>query len=119
LRKHGSRIPSLAQLEQDCGIEKTVLHNSLGRAQRDRRLVKINAKRYAETSLMNEFAQAALELTQDKPTLTVVELRDQLGCGRNVVIDVLEYFDTIGFTRRDGEARIILNRGLPDKQFAA
>ena len=75
-----------------------------------------------ELRLQTKFATPpnvpALELTQDKPTLSVVELRDHLSCGRNVVIDVLEYFDTIGFTRRQGDTRIILNRGLPDEQFA-
>ncbi len=119
LRKHGRRIPNLAQLEQECGVEKAALQRSLGRAQRDRRLVKINAKRYAEPSLVNEFAQAVLELTQDKSTLTVTECRDHLGCGRNLMIEVLEYFDGIGFTRRVGNARVILDRGLPDKHFTA
>ena len=119
LRKHGKRIPSLDQLEQDCGIGKAALNTGLVRAQRDRRVVKINAKRYAETSLLREFAQAALELTRDKPTLTVIEFRDHFGCGRNVIIDVLEYFDAIGFSRRVGNARIILNRELPEEQFPA
>ena len=106
-------------MEQECGIAKAALHRSLGRAQRDRRLVKINAKRYAETSLINEFAQAALTLTRDESPLTVAGFRDHLGCGRSVLIEVLEYFDTIGFTRRVGNARIILNRELPDQQLTA
>jgi len=119
LQKHGRRIPSLAELERDCGIEKDALHSGLNRAQRDRRIVRINAKRYVETSLLKEFAQAVLELTRDKPTLSVIEFRDHFGCGRNVIIDVLEYFDDIGFTRRQGDTRIILNRELPDEQFLA
>jgi selenocysteine-specific elongation factor len=115
LQKHGRKIPGITQLEQECGIAKLALQSSLDRAQRDRRLIKISPKRYALTSVMNEFARAALELTQDKPTLTVVEYRDHLGCGRNTAIEVLEYFDGIGFTRRDGEARIIRDRKLPDR----
>ena len=75
--------------------------------------------RYGETSLLYEFTQAALTLTRDKSTLTVAEFRDHFGCGRNVLIEVLEYFDAIGFTRRVGNARVILDRGLPDKRFIA
>ena len=119
LQKHGRQIPNLVQLEQECGLEKPALQRSLSRAQRDRRVVKINSKRYAETSLVYEIAQAVLVLTQDKTTLTVAEIRDHLGCGRNVLIEVLEYFDAMGFTRRMGNARVILDRGLPEKQFAA
>lgn len=119
LQKHGRQIPNLAQLEQECGLTEPALQRSLSRAQRDRRLIKVNSKRYAETSLLYEFAQAVLALTQDKPTLTITEFRDHFGCGRNVLIEVLEYFDTIGFTRRVGNARVILDRGLPDKRFTA
>ncbi len=119
LRKHGRQIPSVTQLEVECGIDKRALHASLRRAERDRRLTRINPKRYVEASMLNEFAQAALELTEDKRTLTVVECRDRLGCGRNVLIEVLEYFDTIGFTRRVGNARVILDRGLPERRFGA
>ena len=119
LRKHGRQIPNLAQLEQECGLEKPALHSTLSRAQRDRQVVKINAMRYAETSLVSEFAQAVLNLTHDKSTLSVAEFRDHFGCGRNVLIEVLEYFDAIGFTRRVGNARVILDRGIPDTRFAA
>lgn len=119
LKKHGRQIPNLAQLEQECGLAKPALQRSVSQAQRDRRLVRINSKRYAETSLLYEFAQAALALTRDGSTLAVAEFRDHFGCGRNVLIEVLEYFDAIGFTRRVGNARVILDRGLPDKQFTA
>ncbi len=119
LQKHGKQIPAVTQLEQECGIERQVLLHSIGRAQREGKLVKINAKRYALASVLNDFAQAALDLTADEPTLTVVRYRDHLGCGRNIAVDVLEYFDGIRFTRRDGEARIILKRALPIRYFSA
>ena len=56
------------------------------------------------------FAQAVLTLTEGGESLAVARCRDHLGCGRNVLIDVLEYFDSIGFTRRIGNARIVLDR---------
>jgi selenocysteine-specific elongation factor len=40
-------------------------------------------------------------------TLTAAAFRDRSGIGRNVTIEVLEYFDRIRFTRRVGDARII------------
>jgi len=119
LQNHGPQIPNLEQLEQECGLEKPALQRSLSRARRDRQVVKINAKRYAETALLHEFARVALALARDGSTLSVAEFRDHFGCGRNVLIEVLEYFDAIGFTRRVGNARVILDRGLPDKRFAA
>ena len=42
--------------------------------------------------------------------------RDAMGLGRNVTIEVLEYFDLFGFTHRDGDTRIIIGDG--DRFFA-
>ena len=41
---------------------------------------------------------------------------DATGLGRNVTIEVLEYFDLLGFTDRDGDTRIIIGDG--DRFFA-
>jgi hypothetical protein len=46
--------------------------------------------------------------------LTVRGFRDETGIGRNVAIEVLEYFDSKGFTRRQGNDRIILNPTIFD-----
>lgn len=119
LQKHGKQIPTLTQLENECGTDRRALLYTIGRAQREEKIVRINAKRYALTSTLSEFAQAALNLTADESALTVVNYRDNLGCGRNIAVDILEYFDGIRFTRRVGEARIILKRALPARYFNA
>jgi len=113
LEKHARQIPVVTQLEQECGIEKRALMFCIGRAQRDGKIIKISSKRYALVSVLSEFAQAALDLTTNNPELTVIDYRDHMGCGRNIAVDVLEYFDGIRFTRRVGEGRIILHRTLP------
>jgi hypothetical protein len=41
---------------------------------------------------------------------------DATGLGRNVTIEVLEYFGLLGFTDRDGDTRIIIGDG--DRFFA-
>jgi selenocysteine-specific elongation factor len=49
-------------------------------------------------------------MTQESPqgTMTVKDFRDRSGIGRNVAIDVLEFFDGKGFTRRQGNERIVV-----------
>ena len=37
---------------------------------------------------------------------TVREYRDRIGIGRNAVIEILEYFDRIGLTLRNGQVRL-------------
>lgn len=117
LQNYGKQIPTLAQLEQECGIDHEVLLQSIGRAQREDKLVVINGKRCALTSTLQECAQAALDLTAEQPELTVAKYREYLGCGRNIAVDILEYFDGIRFTRRVGNARVVLKRAIPARFF--
>ena len=118
LRASGRQIPNLAQLRDASRLTDVRFERSLEQALRNRRLLRINAERHAEPSLVNEFAQGVLDLTSDGAMLQVAELRDRMGCGRNVLVEVLEYFDSLGFTRRTGNSRIVLDRNLPKKQFS-
>lgn len=70
-------------------------------------LVQVNKNRYFTPKRIDELQQVASELGSRKP-FTVREFRDASGLGRNLVIDVLEYFDRQRITQRHGDARILL-----------
>ena len=40
---------------------------------------------------------------------SVGEFRNDSGIGRNAVVEILEYFDRIGFTKRMGQIRKLLD----------
>ena len=115
LQHYGRSVPTLTQIEKETGLAEHKLKHRLGLAQRDGKLTRINTRRFVLTSTLREFAQAALDLTADNESLAVATYRDHLGCGRNVAVDVLEYFDGIRFTRRVGETRIIVRRSMPER----
>ena len=117
LDKHGTRIPVITELESECGLSSERFQAALGRAVRKKALIKLNTKRFTTPSVLLQFAEAALNLTRDANAFSLVEIRDRLGCGRNIIVDVLEYFDAIRFTRREGEGRIVINRKLPKERF--
>jgi len=48
------------------------------------------------------------DMVESNGSMTVKDFRDRTGIGRNVAIEVLEYFDGKGFTRRQGNERVIL-----------
>ena len=70
-------------------------------------LVRVSDNRYFLPSRLRELAALATELAADSP-FTVRQFRDASGIGRNIVIDVLEHFDSIGFTRRQGDTRWVV-----------
>ena len=72
-------------------------------------LVLVNKNRYFTPERIDELQQVASELGDSKP-FTVREFRDASGLGRNLVIDVLEYFDRQRITQRRGDVRTLLKR---------
>ncbi len=43
----------------------------------------------------------------DEAGFSVIQFRDASGIGRNLCIEILEYFDRVGFTRREGNSRFV------------
>ncbi|MEX2482760.1 MAG: selenocysteine-specific translation elongation factor [Gammaproteobacteria bacterium] len=85
----------------------------LARSAQQGYLVRVSAKRYFLPHTVAGFEQVVLELAATRPggTFTVADFRDRTGIGRNAVVEILEYFDRIGLTRRQGEVRKLIKAG--------
>ena len=59
---------------------------------------------YSESAI-EKLAQCAITLAQSNNTLEVVEFRDALGLGRKRCVQLLEYLDRLGVTRRFANQR--------------
>ena len=68
-------------------------------------------------STLAHLAQELLALAERVGEVTVIDYRDRLALGRNYVIEVLEYFDQIGFTQRRDNTRVVLDATTPEKRF--
>ena len=67
--------------------------------------------RYYLPTRLQELAELAKTMAAGGP-FTVREFRDQSGMGRNVAIEVLEYFDRRGFTKRQDNHRTVIKAQL-------
>ena len=70
-------------------------------------VVRVSDKRYFLPERLGELAEAAARLAAAGP-FSARQFRDATGVGRNIVIDVLEHFDGVGFTRRQGDTRQVV-----------
>jgi selenocysteine-specific elongation factor len=61
---------------------------------------------YTET-LVRRLAAMLVQLASDNPVIQVAAFRDAVGLGRKRSIQILEYFDRLGLTRRFGDRRHI------------
>ena len=67
---------------------------------------QVTPKRYFTQGRLEELGHLAVQLAQTKP-FSVRDFRDVSGIGRMPVIDVLEYFDRLRFTKRQEDIRTV------------
>ena len=100
------------------GWDKGKVLDALHSAQRAGLVVKLNDNRYGLPLQLLEHAQKVLALEAGNEAISVINYKNAIGAGRKLSIEILEYFDTLRFTQRRGEQRVIINATLPEKQFS-
>ncbi|WP_338524556.1 selenocysteine-specific translation elongation factor [Pseudomonas batumici] len=63
--------------------------------------------RFYTDAAVRQLAAMLVQLAADNPPVRVIAFRDRLGLGRKRCIQILEFFDRIGLTRRVGNLRYI------------
>ena len=82
----------------------------LRRIERFGRVAPVAPNRYFLPETVVRLAEVAAALAEDSPeqTFTAAAFKDRCGIGRNLTIEVLEYLDRVGVTRRVGDARLVV-----------
>ncbi len=99
--------PVVSDLATKLGVAKPVLAEFLGRAAARGQLVKVADNRYLHPGSVAALAAIAEALAEesDDQSFDAKTYRDRAGIGRNFTIELLEYFDRLGLTRRIGDSR--------------
>jgi selenocysteine-specific elongation factor len=71
------------------------------------RLIRLNNRRFLSPQAMNKIKERVRAVIDSKGELTVGDCKEVLGYGRTVGVPVFEYLDAIGFTRREGDNRVL------------
>jgi len=106
----GRRPPRVRELAEALGVELAALEPFLGRAALFGWIYKVAANRYYPPGAARELARLVEELAaqSDDATISATQYKDLSGIGRNVSINVLEFFNKIGFTQRLGDKHRII-----------
>jgi selenocysteine-specific elongation factor len=107
------RPPRVRELAEALGIEPEATARHLKRFERFGRVAPVAANRYFLPGTVARLADLARELADDDPegSFIAASFKDRSGVGRNLTIEILEYLDRIGVTRRVGDRRIVLRGG--------
>ncbi len=109
LKDAGKVPPRTLELEEMSGIPLKALRSVLREAGRSGSVIQVADNRHFLPETISELASFTESLANQSEggSFTVVEFRDASGIGRNLCIEILEYFDAKGFTRREGNTRLI------------
>ncbi|YCI81538.1 selenocysteine-specific translation elongation factor [Enterobacteriaceae bacterium] len=99
-----------------------------GEEQEMRQLLRLGAQqglitpivkdRYYRNDRIVQFADLIRELDREKGSTVAADFRDRLNVGRKLAIQILEYFDRIGFTRRKGNTHLLRDARLFSRKEA-
>jgi selenocysteine-specific elongation factor len=109
LEESGLKPPVVRALADSLGLDHVELGGFLKRAAQKGFVVKVTDNRFFLPEAVRELALMAEEIAAKASdgVFTASDFRDRSSIGRNITIDVLEYFDRAGFTHRTGNDRRI------------
>lgn len=99
-------------LAKESGVEESLMRAVLRQAAQQGMITAIVKDRYYRNDRIVEFAGLIRELDLERGSTCAADFRDKLDVGRKLAIQILEYFDRIGFTRRRGNDHILRDKAL-------
>lgn len=104
------RPPRVREIAEAVGLDPEAAARLMKRFERFGRVASVAGNRYFLPETVARLAGIARELADGDPAgvFTAAAFKDRSGVGRNLTIEILEYLDRIGVTRRVGDARIVL-----------
>jgi len=106
----GERPPTIFEIAEELGAAQSEIARLLARVARLGLVARVSDNRYMTRAALRRFAGIAEDGARGVPggRFGAAAYRDWSGLGRNLAIELLEFFDKAGFTRRLGNEREIL-----------
>jgi len=103
--------PAVEQLKEQIGRSQAVVPDLLQLAVAQKRLVRVSAEVYLHADAETRMRQTLAERMSGGKALTVSQIREILGTTRKYAVPFCEYLDRTGFTRREGDLRVLQREG--------
>ena len=88
-------------------LNKNEIQRLLDYLYTQRRLIRLNNRRFLTPKAMEQIKERVRQVIMKNSRLTIGDCKEVLGYGRTVGIPVFEYLDSIGFTRREENGRVL------------
>jgi selenocysteine-specific elongation factor len=99
--------PRVRDIARDTGIAEAAVRDLLRRVARVGHVTLVAQDHFFLTPAVSELADIAARLNAADGSTRAAEFRDRIGTGRKLAIQILEFFDRVGFTRRVRDEHVI------------
>lgn len=102
----GMAPPTIAALAKECDLDQQLAYRALGTLEDSGDVVRIGEFAFSNGSVQSAKQRIAEFIAANGPA-SASQLKDALSLSRKHAIPLLEYMDAQGFTRRNGDARVL------------
>lgn len=95
-------------------IEETQMRNFMYKAGKLGYLTAVVKDRFFLTEHIYYYAGFIKQIIAEQGSISVNQLRDKLGFGRKLTVQLMEYYDRIGFLRRKGNQHLLRDQDIFD-----
>lgn len=99
-------------LALESGYEEDTMRRVLKKAAQMGLITAIVRDRYYSHEQINYFASLIHRYCMENEVIFAADFRNELGIGRKLAIQILEFFDKSGFTRRKGDGHHLRDKGI-------
>jgi selenocysteine-specific elongation factor len=99
--------PRVRPLAQELGIDEAEMRRLMGKSARLGYTYRVAHDHYFLASAVKDLAAHIAALCDEQGLAKAAPFRDRIDTGRKLAIQILEFFDTIGYTRRIKEHHMI------------
>lgn len=111
LQAQGLSPLATAELAREAGIEAGLARKVLGALAAEGKVLRLGPDLHFDAKAVEEAREKIVSHLKEHGTLLAKEARDLVGSSRKYVVPLLEHFDAQGFTKRDGDIRVLGPRG--------
>ncbi|MDA8660697.1 selenocysteine-specific translation elongation factor [Luminiphilus sp.] len=110
LQQGGVALPLLSDLLTLAQVPDQLAQQALRIGMGQGELHELNKHRYALPTQLLHYYQCLTRAHDQGEALSVAVLKSRFGTGRNLTVEILEHFDRLHLTRREGNVRVLLAR---------
>lgn len=96
------------------GVDEQNMRNLMYKAGKLGYLTAVVKDRFFLTEVIYSYARLIKQQIQQQGSISVNQLRDQLGFGRKMTVQLIEYYDRCGFLRRKGNQHLLRDQDMFD-----